>query len=274
MQQDVQSLATDIDQIERELDSMASRLQNVEELTQSKGQSEILSMDSTEQLRMEIANLRNDLDLLSHDFQQTASLAEGTATDATYRLTWLESRAQQLESELGVQPPAPPTSEQVVATDNSTDNATDNANSLANTETAPSEEPSAEQAEHGLDKLTSDELMAKAEEHLKEGRARAAEVFLLHFIDNHKEDKRYAEALYRYAEAAFHSGDYKQAARRFQTVIEYNKKGPWASWAMLFQGDCFKESGSARHAKVFYDSVIKDYPNSKAAKEAKDRLKE
>ena len=94
MQQDVQTLAADIDQIERELDSMASRLQNVEELTQSKGQSEILSMDSTEQLRMEIANLRNDLDLLSHDFQQTANLAEGTATDATYRLTWLESRAQ------------------------------------------------------------------------------------------------------------------------------------------------------------------------------------
>ena len=108
MQQDVQDLSAGIDQIEHELDSMASRLQNLEELTQSKGQSEILSMDSTEQLRMEIANLRNDLDLLSHDFRQTATLAEGTATDSTFRLTWLESRAQQLESELGLQPPTPP----------------------------------------------------------------------------------------------------------------------------------------------------------------------
>ncbi|MGC6507245.1 MAG: tetratricopeptide repeat protein [Myxococcota bacterium] len=272
MQQDVQNLVTDIDQIERELDSMASRLQNLEELTQSKGQSEILSMDSTEQLRMEMANLRNDLDILSHDFRKTASLVEGTATDSTYRLTWLESRAQQLENELGLQPPTPPTSEQASSTEQ---NVTDGSpEQTVSEETTNESQKPAKNDGPDKEKMSPDELMTKAEALLKAGKSRAAEVFLQHFIDNHKDHKRYAEALYRYAEAAFHSGDYKKAARRFQTVIEYNKKGPWASWAMLFQGDCFKESGSARHAKVFYESVIKDYPNSKAAKEAKVRLKE
>ena len=215
--------------------------------------------------------------MLSHDFRQTATLAEGTATDSTFRLTWLESRAQQLESELGLQPPTPPTSEQSASVQSVS---VEQAATGASQDPAVSENPSTEtpkpteNAGPSKEDMNPDELMTKAEALLKEGKSRAAEVFLQHFIDEHKGHKRYAEALYRYAEAAFHSGDYKKAARRFQTVIEYNKKGPWASWAMLFQGDCFKESGSARHAKVFYESVIKDYPNSKAAKEAKDRLKE
>lgn len=260
MQQDVGELSSSIDQLEREFDSMSSRLGDIEELTRARGQSEILNMDSTDDIRMELANLRNDLDLLKFDHQKTQSLAEGTSTDSNYRLTWLESRTQQLESELGLNPTTPPTSEQSTSDESASPSVTPES-----TEANPTEVVAA---------LSPDELMTKAEEHLKAGRSRAAEAFLQQFIDTNKDHKRYAEALYRFAEAAFHNGDYIKAAKRYQAVIEHNKKGPWAPYAMLFQGDCFKESGKAKHAKVFYESVVKDYPNSKAAKEAKDRLKE
>lgn len=263
MQQDVQALASDIDQLEREFDTMSTRLSDIEELTRSRGQSEILTMDSTDQIRMELANLRNDLELLKFDYQKTESLAEGTSTDSNYRLTWLESRAQQLESELGLSPTTPPTSEQASGVEGD-----------ASIKSPEDKKPEDKEPTESLADLTPEELMDKAETHLKAGRARAAEAILQQFIDKHNDHNRYAEALYRYAEAAFHSGDYIKAAKRYQAVIEHNKKGPWASYAMLFQGDCFRESGKEKHAKVFYNAVIEDYPNSKAAKEAKSRLKD
>ena len=261
MLNDVQTMAEDVDNLERQFDSMSVRISDIEELTRSRGQSEILSMDSTEQLRMELANLRNDIEQLQFSFQKTESLAESTSVDSVYRLTWLESRAEQLESELGVSPPSPPTSP-VLEEDESTN--TSEVEPVEVVESPPQPEPD----------LTPDELMSKAEEHLKAGRAKAAESLLKKFIEKHSDHKRYAEGLYRYAEAAFNNGDFKQAASRYQKVIDYNKQGPWAPWAMLFQGDCFRESGRPKNAKVFYEAVIEDYPNSKAAKDAKARLKE
>ena len=77
---------------------------------------------------------------------------------------------------------------------------------------------------------------------------------------------------YRLAEAAFNQGKFKEAARRFQNVIDKNPQSQWAAWAMLRQGECFDEMGQSDNAKIFYQDVITEYPNSKAAEEAKDKL--
>ena len=49
-----------------------------------------------------------DLEVLTHDWQQSAKTRESQTTDAQYRLDWLESRAGQLEKALGLKTPPPP----------------------------------------------------------------------------------------------------------------------------------------------------------------------
>ena len=85
--------------------------------------------------------------------------------------------------------------------------------------------------------------------------------------------KKKSEILYRLAESAFNGADYREAARRFQAVLDENSKSQWASWALLRQGECFDELEQKDNAKLFYQDVISEYPKSKAAKEAKEKLK-
>ena len=46
----------------------------------------------------------------------------------------------------------------------------------------------------------------------------------------------------------------------------------WAPWSMLRQGECFESMGKKDEAKLFWQDVVRKYPKSKAAKEAKGRL--
>ena len=117
-----------------------------------------------------------------------------------------------------------------------------------------------------------DEMMKLAEAHLAGGKEKAAEAVLQRFIRDNPKSPRLAEAKYRYAEAAFNAKDYKAAVLRFQDVIDAHKSSVWASWAMLRQGECFEVQGQAANAKLFYEDVIRLWPKSSAAKEAKQKL--
>jgi TolA-binding protein len=59
---------------------------------------------------------------------------------------------------------------------------------------------------------------------------------------------------------------------RFQEVIDKHKSSPWAAYAMLRQGECFEAQGQKDNARLFYEDVVRLYPKSKAAKEAKAKL--
>ena len=120
---------------------------------------------------------------------------------------------------------------------------------------------------------TPEELLKLAEEHLMKGKEEAAEAVLNRLLKEHPNSSNELEVYYRLAEAAFNRGAYKEAAQRFQRVIDKNAKSQWAAWALLRQGECFEEMGQPDNAKIFYQDVINEYPKSKAAKEAKDKLK-
>jgi len=92
-------------------------------------------------------------------------------------------------------------------------------------------------------------------------------------LKEHPKTKKKSEILYRLAEASFNKGEFREAARRFQAVLDESSKSQWASWALLRQGECFEEMDQSDNAKLFYQDVISEYPKSKAAKEAKEKLK-
>ena len=261
-----------IKNVEAGFDSLDARVAQLEELTRDRGQEEILRMETLDQLRQEVARLRGDLEVLQHESDQLTLDGFARDEDATFRLTWLETRATQLEAAMGLEPPAPPTAEELAeaAAEEEGDGEGDTGTDTADPEGADAAEPPPDVAEGSQDP---DEMIALAEGHLAAGRDKAAIAVLNRFLELHPDHKRAAEATYRRAEAHFNAESYQSAVLRFQEVIDGFKDSPWAPWAMLRQGECFDAQGQGDSARLFYEDVVRLWPKSKAAKEAKAKLK-
>ena len=118
-----------------------------------------------------------------------------------------------------------------------------------------------------------DDLIKRAEDHLAAGREKPAEAVLERFLELYPEHPKVPRVLYRRAEAAFNAADYSAAVLRFQEVIDGHKDSQWASWAMLRQGECFDAQDQPENARLFYEDVVRIWPGSEAAREAKQKLK-
>ncbi|MDG1481935.1 MAG: tetratricopeptide repeat protein [Myxococcota bacterium] len=256
--------ATRLNNLENQFDNIEARTSQQEELTRTRGQEEIMAMESLEELRGEISRLRGDVEVLSYDYGVTSESFIALSEDAVFRLVWLEDRALQLEENLGLNPPSPP--DMASSTSNPAASATDTA--PADTATEAEAVPSDVIPEDA----DPDALIALAEQHLAAGREKPAEAVLNRFLDRHPDHERVPEALYRRAEAAFNAEDYSGAVLRFQEVIDGHKDNPWAAWAMLRQGECFEAQDQPENARLFYEDVERLWPKSKAAKEARKKL--
>ena len=259
--------ATRINNLENQFDNLEARTTQLEELTRTRGQDEIMAMESLEELRSEVARIRGDVEVLGHDYSVTSESFSALGEDATFRLAWLEDRAAQIEENLGVNPPPPPEMENPSTTSSVNDEA-----GSEGTVVDGAGEP--EQPEDGDAEGVSDpdRLIELAEQHLAAGRERPAEAVLNRFLELHPDHERVPEALYRRAEAAFNEEDYSGAVLRFQEVIDGHKDSPWSAWAMLRQGECFEAQDQPENARLFYEDVVRLWPKSKAAKEARKKL--
>ena len=260
---------TRTDNLEAQFTEVETRVDQLEELTRARGQEEILRMETLDQVRTEVANIRGEVEVISHDVVRRVDESAARADDAAFRLQWLEDRANQLEKSLGLKPTAAPVL--AVATPG-TDGGADS------TEPGDSGEEPDSGADAGATEPAAEEvtepaaMLTLANEHLAAGRHKAADAVLQRFLELHPKDEKVSEARYRLAEAAFNGGEYQSAVLRFQEVIDRHKDSPWAPWAMLRQGECFDKQGQAENARLFYEDVVRIWPKSKAAKEARERL--
>ena len=205
-----------------------------------------------EDLRTELANLRNDVETMEYAERKQEQTLTALTEDSAYRLEELEARAERLEKTLGI---------------------TENTSSDVETvEKSESSEPSTDNS--AGTEATEEELLLKAKDHLTAGRELAAEAVLRMHFERYPKGNTHNEALYRYAEAAFNQENYKEAASRFQEVLSHNSKSPYASWAMFRQAECFEKQGDKETATLFYEDVVTDYPDSDAAKAAQKKMKE
>lgn len=74
------------------------------------------------------------------------------------------------------------------------------------------------------------------------------------------------------ADQHFSTGNWSAAIEEFQKFRELNPKSPEIPLVTYKIGVCFQELGMKSEAKTFYNSVIKRFPNDRAAKFAKFRL--
>jgi len=81
-----------------------------------------------------------------------------------------------------------------------------------------------------------------------------------------------ASAQYWVGECYFAMRDYEQAIREFQDVIEGYPRSDKIPAALLKQGYSFIEIDMESDAKSFFNHLIRKYPRSKEAKEAKERM--
>jgi TolA-binding protein len=227
-------------------EDMARRVGQLEEVTRARGQDEILKMETMEQLRSEVARVRGDLEVLQRDYEVSSTSGTGFQQDVDTRLLTTESRLAAVEKSLGIKPAA---SAPVVS--------------------APADTPAADPTAAAS---TPEEAFALIEKNLAEGNGGAARAVAKKFIAASAKHDRVPEAWYRIAESWQNEGDYKQAAASFQVVVEKYAQSTWASWSMLRQGECFEALGDKEAAKIFYGDVVRLYPKSKAAKEAKEHL--
>lgn len=250
--------------LEDEFVQLSDRLTNLEQINRARGQQEIMKMETLEQVREEVFRLRGELEELRFSYDGTAKTSTAAQTDAAFRLGWLEARADQLEGKLELSPPPPPERKTTADAPPATP---------AAAETGNASEPSAGSPPSRAAASTPEGLLARAEAALSTGDEKEAERVLNTFLEKHPGHERTGEARYRRAEASFNAKQFPQAIMRFQEVIDEHKDSNWAAWAMLRQGESFDAQGQPDNAKLFYEDVVRYWPKSKAADEARGKLK-
>lgn len=239
-------------------EDVSRRLGQMEEVTRARGQEEILKMETMEQLRAEVARVRGDFEVLQRDYATYEQAGLGYQQDSDWRASYTETRIQAVEKSLGIRPPPPP------PRDGSAPVVVDPAQAAA-AEVPPEEVPVA---------ATPEETFALIAKNLADGKAGAARAIAKRFIDENAKSDRLPEAHYRVAESFQNEEDFASAAGAFQEVVDRFPTSTWAPWSILRQGECFAALGKAKEARLFWSDVVKKYPKSKAATEAKAHLAE
>ena len=87
----------------------------------------------------------------------------------------------------------------------------------------------------------------------------AAQVEFKRFIHFFSQDPRHDRADYTAGVALFHSGQYYEAARRFDTIIRQSKDidSPWVQKSCFMQSQAFESMGNTGYAQVVLQNYLK-----------------
>ncbi|MCO4745184.1 MAG: tetratricopeptide repeat protein [Proteobacteria bacterium] len=252
--------------LEAQLGESQERIDTLEESLRAQGATEVTRLENIEQVNAEVGRLRGEIEVLQFELTQIKEMLEGSAMDGERRMLHAESRMEQVESFLGIEAPPPPTDAELgYETDGDTGDTGDGTVEGEPPDTVDVAEPEAtpEDAQGKLD---------LAIEHMRDGRHGVARVLLEKALDAHPKDPLLPELRYRVAETWFNQGSWDRALTHFQTVVDSYADTEWAALAMLRQGESFAKKNQAANAELFYEEVIRIYPKSKAAREAKELL--
>jgi len=246
-----------------------TRVEQLEEVTRARGQDEIMRMETVDQLRLEVARLRGDLEVLQHEAGLSTESSDLFRDDAEFRIEWLEARAVALEEALGLEPPDPPERDVEEDTGLPEDGVAEPEDGQDDPEASGDGEGSED--EPGDEASTPEQKLDLANEHLQEGRYLAARAIYQRLLAAADESlaERSSELRYHLAETWYRTGEYQAGILAYQDVVDHHGGSAEAPWAMLRQGECFEALGQRDNALLFYDDVIRLFPRSKAAREAK-----
>lgn len=242
--------------LEASLAESMERVGLLEEALRVQGATAVTRLENMEQVNAEVSRLRGEIEVVQFELTHLKEMLEGGAMDSERRMLHSEARLEQVESFLGIEAPPPPSDLELatVKPDVATDPETVD---VAEPEVAPPD------AQGKLD---------LAINHMRDGRHGVARVLLEKAIEEHSNDPLMPELRYRLAETWFNQGSWDRALTTFQTVVDTYADSDWAALGMLRQGESFSKKNQPDNAHLFYEEVIRLYPKSQAAREAKELL--
>ena len=257
--------------VEQKLVETDKRLAQLEESLRAAGQYEAERLENIGQVNAEVNRLRGEIEVIRFELDELKRSSDAFMVDFDRRQLYDEVRLQQLEEFLGVDAPPPPSLPDELM-EGDTGLVPEPCDSLTDPDCVPVE-PGAvpEQAEPLPDDAAG--KLARAMEHLEGGRTRVARVILEKAVQEHRDDPLMPEIRYRLAQTQFEENQWNGAVTAFQSVIDHHPKSDWSAWSILRQGDCFVGLGQPENAKIFYEEVVRVYPRSDAAKEARKLLR-
>jgi len=242
--------ASRVVEAERLASDVERRVMEMEEVLRYQGKKEAEKLENLDQVVQEIRRLRGELEIVQHTMNQSGSSESSFREDAAYRLEHSEARVEAIEKMLGLEPAPMPVPK--------------------NTDPEQSgEEPESGEVDEvgeGVD------LFDLGKQHLEAGRNQAARTVFERFMTGQSGDDRVDEARYRLAEAYFADKLYQQAILKMEDVVTADSGSDWAAWAMVRQGECFREMGKTQEAELWWEDVLAKHPDTEAAKSAKTLL--
>jgi TolA-binding protein len=82
------------------------------------------------------------------------------------------------------------------------------------------------------------------------------------------------EVMFLQAESLFKMNKMRDAALKYNDIIEMNPSSPQAPLMLLRMGDCFRSLGDSVTAKLYYEDLEKKHPRSEYVSKAKEYLKQ
>jgi TolA-binding protein len=80
------------------------------------------------------------------------------------------------------------------------------------------------------------------------------------------------QVLFLHAESLFKLGKMREAALKYNDFLDGKPEPKLVPLAKMRIGDCFRHLGDGETAKVYYEELIKEFPDSDEAAKAKERL--
>jgi TolA-binding protein len=80
------------------------------------------------------------------------------------------------------------------------------------------------------------------------------------------------QVMFLHAEALFKLGKMREAALKYNDFLEVKPGDKLVPVAKMRIGDCFRSLGDGETAKVYYEELIKEFPDSDEAAKAKERM--
>jgi TolA-binding protein len=257
----VSSAAMRVAQVEEDVSEAEDRLDQLESVIREQGLNTASRLENIDQVNAEVVRLRGTLEVVQFQLDELLQEMESYQLTQESRQLHDEARLRQLEQFLGVQPPP-----KVSLVDMGLGE-TEEPEMVDGVEVAPEPEMEIEDVpEDAAGKL---EL---AIFHMREGRQGIARIILERALVEHPRDAETAEIQYRLGETWFNDEMWREAALAFSQVNKRWPESEWAPWAVLRQGEGFRNMGKPDGAKMFYEHVIQDYKDSDAADEARRRL--
>lgn len=274
MQREYATAAMRVQQLETTLGEADSRITQLEATLRRQGEEKVTQLETIEEVNTEIARIRGDIELVRRDLDTLKSGWEKTELGNEKRRLHLERRVTAIEGLFGLTPPPPPTDEELgialAPTEPVDPDATPEPGVVEGDPfTTPVPEP-VEPPTSGLE--SAEDYLEKAVQLMQDGSNKGARALLETAVKQFPSDAAVPELKYRIAETHYNDAEYAKAIGKFEEVVQGFPKSEWAAWSMLRQGDAFKEQGQADNARLFYEQVIRVYPKTEAAADAKRLL--